>query len=723
MAFKFCPECGFKLNGEYKFCPECGYKLAQSGEKAPQQALNKEPQIQTKIKEKVEKSVVDDNDVFSLEASFDKQIKNKEKAENDYQTKLKAANVHILKGENDKAEEIYESLIEENPLDLNAYVGLLRISTRNFTNYFSEKAEKEIKFIVETFSKKQVKSIVELQKYLINKKIAIILEEKKERTKKETERNNKNRQILNSLSFEKIGDSIWFGTDVPWLGKSGKKKESVSAIDWQMLEAKNGIALLMSEKLLFETSLDNNLYKQKTPSIKICYEGSSVQWYLKKLYDESFNDVQKSVIYDTEFESLAYPGKQITEKVFILSRSEFIKYKDKMRMPKQMSKDRSDAFYDRDSMLLRDCENNVIISCITNTPYNDAKQYGVDKNKNVYKTTLSTSLGVAPVIRVDLRKIERIKREHALVDVNKKMMIEYATLHDVINEYKSFEKTADKETFIQKCDEYSMLIDIAEEERKKKLALQQKKEKELLAEEEKKALLIEKERKEDEEKLKEQERLAQIAEKERIEKQRKEEEKRSQLETAILSNQDFIVEKIGLERVGNKIKLKASVSKNFEWNIFYENDSVIYMMAAAPYVKTTFNSCFSMATQKNEFGVEGALRHFGANLTQSQKDILRGEKMISEKQTAKANIIRVICEEEVNLWKSKLPYQYTGFWVEEKESGNDKVATLRSLLNTSKKARCYKGKDILDGKLYVDVCSVYPFIVIDKQKLVQAIDK
>lgn len=29
MAYKFCPECGYKLDGEYKFCPECGFKLAE----------------------------------------------------------------------------------------------------------------------------------------------------------------------------------------------------------------------------------------------------------------------------------------------------------------------------------------------------------------------------------------------------------------------------------------------------------------------------------------------------------------------------------------------------------------------------------------------------------------------------------------------------------------------------------------------------------------------
>ncbi len=38
MAFKFCPECGFKFDKDYKFCPECGYKLdgAVKKEKKPE---------------------------------------------------------------------------------------------------------------------------------------------------------------------------------------------------------------------------------------------------------------------------------------------------------------------------------------------------------------------------------------------------------------------------------------------------------------------------------------------------------------------------------------------------------------------------------------------------------------------------------------------------------------------------------------------------------------
>lgn len=34
MNFKFCPECGIKLNKSYKFCPECGFDLSQAEDDA-----------------------------------------------------------------------------------------------------------------------------------------------------------------------------------------------------------------------------------------------------------------------------------------------------------------------------------------------------------------------------------------------------------------------------------------------------------------------------------------------------------------------------------------------------------------------------------------------------------------------------------------------------------------------------------------------------------------
>ncbi len=39
MAFKFCPECGFKFDKDYKFCPECGYKLDGAAEEKKPEPL------------------------------------------------------------------------------------------------------------------------------------------------------------------------------------------------------------------------------------------------------------------------------------------------------------------------------------------------------------------------------------------------------------------------------------------------------------------------------------------------------------------------------------------------------------------------------------------------------------------------------------------------------------------------------------------------------------
>ena len=77
MKFKFCPECGYKFEKEHRFCPECGLKLDQAD--APQ---------------KVNDGASDFSDIENL---FDAQISKKEQADKDYQNKLTAAKVLILK--------------------------------------------------------------------------------------------------------------------------------------------------------------------------------------------------------------------------------------------------------------------------------------------------------------------------------------------------------------------------------------------------------------------------------------------------------------------------------------------------------------------------------------------------------------------------------------------------------------------------------------------------
>ena len=198
MAFKFCPECGFKLDREYKFCPECGYKLS-----GKEQAVQ---QVEKPLKSKA------DNEVFNLEASFNKQLAAKENKEKAYQTKLSKALSYVLEYKYTEAEKIYESLIEDDPLDFNAHLGILRVHSNNFTKYpqifldneerlrviydkDAKKAEKDVKVILDLFDEKQLKSNGELQKYLLDIKIREINVEIKRKENEIQKRLDKKRRF------------------------------------------------------------------------------------------------------------------------------------------------------------------------------------------------------------------------------------------------------------------------------------------------------------------------------------------------------------------------------------------------------------------------------------------------------------------------------------------------------------------------------------------------
>ena len=175
MAFKFCPECGFKLDREYKFCPECGYNL-----KSNEQTVQPQAEIMPKSKA--------DNYDFNVESSFDKQISAKENKEKAYQAKLSKADAYISKYKYAEAEKVYESLIDDDPLDFNAHLGILRVHSSNFTKHppifvdveealatiydkDSMKAKKDVEVILDLFDEKQLKKSGELQKYLLEMKI------------------------------------------------------------------------------------------------------------------------------------------------------------------------------------------------------------------------------------------------------------------------------------------------------------------------------------------------------------------------------------------------------------------------------------------------------------------------------------------------------------------------------------------------------------------------
>lgn len=69
MRYKFCPNCGEKLDGDYKFCPFCGVSFLNDGE------VGEEPKNEEKTKTTSDESVDD------LLAAFDVKVKEKDELE------------------------------------------------------------------------------------------------------------------------------------------------------------------------------------------------------------------------------------------------------------------------------------------------------------------------------------------------------------------------------------------------------------------------------------------------------------------------------------------------------------------------------------------------------------------------------------------------------------------------------------------------------------------
>ena len=146
---KFCPNCGNKLSENAKFCPECGCKISNN------------------------KSNVDD--LFSLGSSsdddlfkIDSEIDNKINKENDYKKKIDLAYSYCLREMFDQAKKIYEEIIENDPLNEEAFLGLLRVETKNYTQYEGTNIDNALKAI-EIIAKNLV-NLKEYQDYILNRK-------------------------------------------------------------------------------------------------------------------------------------------------------------------------------------------------------------------------------------------------------------------------------------------------------------------------------------------------------------------------------------------------------------------------------------------------------------------------------------------------------------------------------------------------------------------------
>ncbi len=128
---KFCPECGNKMQaqnvcpscgaqtGSAKFCPECGQKIEQVVTDIPAM-----PDFDINL-----------GDLHSLSQSM---LENKQQTQSrsaEYDQAIVRARATCIRGLFDEAKILYEQMLDADPVDMNAYMGFIRIASKNYTEY------------------------------------------------------------------------------------------------------------------------------------------------------------------------------------------------------------------------------------------------------------------------------------------------------------------------------------------------------------------------------------------------------------------------------------------------------------------------------------------------------------------------------------------------------------------------------------------------------------
>lgn len=155
MKFAFCPYCGYKLNDEFAFCPKCGKRLPIDGESDETVATTSETVAKTDETDDLfggalagVKSSSDDFDFSLVDKALDEKIKEKEELDK----KRKLIRVLCIRGKFDEATALYNELLESDPEDYAAYVGFVRIESKNYTVFEGEEIEKAVEVVRQIFA-------------------------------------------------------------------------------------------------------------------------------------------------------------------------------------------------------------------------------------------------------------------------------------------------------------------------------------------------------------------------------------------------------------------------------------------------------------------------------------------------------------------------------------------------------------------------------------------
>ena len=182
---KFCPICGAKHIGG-RFCFSCGADLnqflnAQNNEKV-EENVNETPIKEERI----------DGDITSISSCLDSLIEKEESKIKEYEKNVIKARAYSIRERYEEARAIYENFIEEDPCDMNGYMGVIRVVSKNYTEYEGKEIEEAInvaKLIsrednLEIFDQDYAKYRLDREQYIINKEKERQLKIEQERLEK-----------------------------------------------------------------------------------------------------------------------------------------------------------------------------------------------------------------------------------------------------------------------------------------------------------------------------------------------------------------------------------------------------------------------------------------------------------------------------------------------------------------------------------------------------------
>lgn len=413
MRYKFCPNCGEKLDGDYKFCPFCGVSFLNDEE------TGEEPKNEEKTKTTSNESVDD------LLAAFDVKVKEKDELEAEKSKKLSKAKSFLDEEDYSEAETSFRLFINDYPDTFDGYYGVLLALSKNFRDFSNDK----LHFSMETLEKrfpdkmKQDASYLRFKKGLEEHQKELRLKEKETKTIEwkaflESEYGLVFKDESNVLfgyypSSEEadISAPLWglgkrFSQHIrqPYAEKVMKitllaKKQDVyllaKPIPWTILAKKGNLLTLVSKTPLFCCQF-NEAFKEKNKEL---YENSSL-YPLWKGQHQNIHDFLLEFCFTSSQRSLLVKEEKTTASLRMLSLDDFQKYKNKIEFL-----DEFDVYpYFYDACLKRTSEKKLISDepFFLRTPAKEDFVYCVDKNKNVLSRNAFYFGSFLPVIEISL---------------------------------------------------------------------------------------------------------------------------------------------------------------------------------------------------------------------------------------------------------------------------------------------------------------------------------